>query len=107
MYVTVGGRGISPARALLADGSIVRLRELDGADAPLVERMYRALPSYDRYLRFFSAGVLPWEDGLVPRAPGDLSVGAFMGDELIGVAQCVAVDEPAPGEGALAGAHPW
>jgi GNAT superfamily N-acetyltransferase len=92
---------------LLADGSIVRMRELDGADAPLVDEMYRTLPAYDRYLRFFSAGVLPRAAEPMRRgAPGYLAVGAFRGERLVGVAECVAVDDPATAEVALVVAHP-
>ncbi|MHA6794289.1 GNAT family N-acetyltransferase [Pseudonocardia bannensis] len=96
-----------PVRALLADGTVVRMRELAGADAPLIGALYRGLPPYDRYLRFFSAGVSPSADALVPRAgPGSVSVGAFHGEELIGVAQCVAVGDGSVAEVALAVAHP-
>jgi len=94
-------------RALLADGAIVRMRELDAADAPLVERLYRALPAYDRYLRFFSAGVVPRADDLARRtAPGYAAVGAFRGDRLVGVAEYAAVDEPRTAEVGLVVDHP-
>ncbi|GAA0926158.1 GNAT family N-acetyltransferase [Pseudonocardia zijingensis] len=94
-------------RALLADGSIVRMRRLDGADAPSVEQMYRALPAYDRYLRFFSAGVVPRAGGLAScTAPGYAAVGAFRGDRLIGVAEYVIVDGPTTAEVGLVVAHP-
>ena len=48
-----------PVRALLVDGTIIRVRALDEADAQLVAAFYRELPVRDRYLRFFSAGALP------------------------------------------------
>ena len=96
-----------PVRALLLDGTVVRLRELDETDAPLVSALYRQLPVYDRFLRFFSAGVLPaMEDVIARRGPGDVSLGAFRGETLIGVAQCLATgDDPPTAEVALAVAH--
>lgn len=102
-----------PVRALLADGTVVRLRELDGRDAPLVADFYRELPAYDRYLRFFSAGAIPSGEALVRRRrPEDVSLGAFRGDRLVGVAQCVLLDSSGSRDGgpvaevALAVAHP-
>jgi acyl-CoA synthetase (NDP forming)/GNAT superfamily N-acetyltransferase len=95
-------------RALLVDGTVVRIRELDEADATLVAALYRQLPVFDRFLRFFSAGSLPAADDLMaPHGPADVSLGAFRGDELIGVAQCVGTaDDPSTAEVALAVAHP-
>ena len=52
-----------PVRALLVDGTIIRVRALDEADAQLVAAFYRELPVRDRYLRFFSAGALPASGG--------------------------------------------
>ena len=62
--VPVDGR---PVRALLADGTVVRVRELAPADAPLVAALYGRLPVYDRFLRFFSAGALPAQEDLIVR----------------------------------------
>jgi len=94
---------VRPVRALLVDGTVVRLRELHEADAPLVAAFYRQLPVYDRFLRFFSAGALPAEEDLTfPRGPGDVSLGAFRGKTLVGVAQCVATGDPSTAEVALA-----
>ena len=96
-----------PVRALLADGAVVRLRELHDADVPLVAAFYRELPVHDRFLRFFSAGVLPAEEDLIgSRGPADVSLGAFRGEALIGVAQCSVTGEaPSTAEVALAVAH--
>ena len=96
-----------PVRALLLDGTVVRLSELHEVDAPLVAAFYRDLPVYDRFLRFFSAGALPAaEDLLVSRGPADVSLGAFRGDTLIGVAQSLTTgDDPSTAEVALAVAH--
>jgi hypothetical protein len=96
-----------PVRALLVDGTIIRVRALDEADGPLVAEFYRQLPVRDRYLRFFSAGVLPaTEDILRSRGPTDVSLGAFRGETLIGVAQCFGTrSEPSTAGVALAVAH--
>lgn len=92
-----------PVRALLADGTVVRIRELDDADAPIVAAFYRQLPVHDRFLRFFSAGVLPTEEDLIgSHGPVDVSLGAFRRESLIGVAQCVATTDAATAEVALA-----
>ena len=92
-----------PVRALLADGTVVRIRELHDADAPLVAAFYRQLPVHDRFLRFFSAGVLPAEEDLIgSHGPVDVSLGAFRRESLIGVAQCVATTDAATAEVALA-----
>ncbi|WP_250549850.1 GNAT family N-acetyltransferase [Pseudonocardia sp. H11422] len=83
------------------------MRELDDADASLIGALYRGLPAYDRYLRFFSAGVVPSDEALVPKGPpGTVSVGAFRGEELIGAAQCVAVGDGSAAEIALTVARP-
>ena len=94
-------------RALLLDGAVVRLTELHQADAPLVAAFYRDLPAYDRFLRFFSAGVVPREaHALGSPGPADVALGAFRGDALIGVAQSIALgDDPSTAEVALAVAH--
>ena len=96
-----------PVRALLVDGTIIRVRALDEADAKLVAAFYRELPVRDRYLRFFSAGALPAaEDLIASRGPTDVSLGAFRGEELIGVAQCYGTrSDPVTAEVALAVAH--
>jgi hypothetical protein len=96
-----------PVRALLVDGTIIRVRALDEADAQLVAAFYRQLPVHDRYLRFFSASALPAaEDLIASRGPTDASLGAFRGEELIGVAQCYGTrTDPSTAEVALAVAH--
>ena len=92
-----------PVRALLADGTVVRIRELHDADAPLVPAFYRQLPVHDRFLRFFSAGVLPAEEDLIgSHGPADVSLGAFRRESLIGVVQCVGTTDAATAEAALA-----
>ncbi|MDF3048959.1 MAG: Acyl-CoA synthetase [Pseudonocardia sp.] len=84
------------------------MRELDDGDGPLVAALHRDLPAYDRYLRFFSAGVVPTDEvALRATRPGDLSLGAFRGDRLVGVARCVVTAaDGTTAEVALAVAHP-
>ena len=102
----VGADG-RPVRALLADGTVVQLRELQDADAQIVSAFYRELPVYDRFLRFFSAGAVPApEDLIASRRPADISMGAFRGETLIGVAQCACTGDASTAELALAVAHP-
>jgi acyl-CoA synthetase (NDP forming)/GNAT superfamily N-acetyltransferase len=94
-------------RALLADGAVVRMRELAGPDAALVSDLYGRLPTDDRFLRFFSAGVTPDVDALLARRhPADVCIGAFRGDDLVGVAHAIVSDaDPATAEIAVAVAH--
>lgn len=59
-------------RTLLADGTVVRLRELSETDAGPVAALYRELPVSDRYLRFFgtpAAGQRPAARAARPAVP--------------------------------------
>ncbi|GGP75766.1 bifunctional acetate--CoA ligase family protein/GNAT family N-acetyltransferase [Saccharothrix coeruleofusca] len=80
-------------RALLADGSVVTLRELGPSDADALLALHRDLPADDRYLRFFSVAPRQLEDFVgrltSPGEFGHVAVGALDGDELIGVASYV------------------
>jgi len=77
-------------RALLADGRVVTIRQLGPADAGLALRLHTALPERDQYTRFFTvhpAGL----DRLVSRMTAggdghDCALGAFLGEELVGMA---------------------
>ncbi len=95
-------------RALLADGAIVRLRELDRSDATLVAALYAELPTEDRVFRFFGAGVRADVSALLERRhPADVSIGAFRGEDLVGVAHAIVFDDdPATAEIAVAVIHP-
>ena len=108
VHPDVGSGSGRPVRALLADGGIVRMRELDESDTAELAGLYDRLPTYDRFLRFFSAGARPDVDSLLGRArPGDVSVGAFRGEDLIGVAHAVGTEaDPTTAEIAMAVAHP-
>jgi acyl-CoA synthetase (NDP forming)/GNAT superfamily N-acetyltransferase len=108
VHPDVGSGSGRPVRALLADGAVVRMRELDESDAAELAGLYDRLPTYDRFLRFFSAGTRPDVESLISRArPGDVSVGAFRGEDLIGVAHAVGIEaDPTTAEIAMAVAHP-
>ncbi|GAA2537135.1 bifunctional acetate--CoA ligase family protein/GNAT family N-acetyltransferase [Pseudonocardia hydrocarbonoxydans] len=98
-------RGVTGSvRALLADGTAVRLRELADADAEAVAQLHRELPVQDRYLRFFSAGTTSGPP--VAERPGSAWIGAFRGAALVGVAEYTVGDDPAAAEVALAVGHP-
>ncbi len=83
-------------RALLADGSVVVLRELGPPDADALLALHRALPPDDRYLRFFGSAPRHLEDFVgrltSPAEPRHVVLGAFASGELVGAASYVAVD---------------
>jgi acyl-CoA synthetase (NDP forming)/GNAT superfamily N-acetyltransferase len=105
----VSGLLQEPDRALLADGSIVSLRELGSTDAAALLELHRALPVDDIYLRFF--GTSPHQvDDFVARLvsaehPRHVSIGAFRDDLLLGAASYVVVGEADSAEVALVVAH--
>jgi len=97
------------SRGLLADGTVMSLRALGEGDVAAVVGLYRALPERDLYLRFDTAR--PREvEALVRRAvdgaTGAISVGAFVADDLVGVAHLLPI-ATAGGEVAVAVAHRW
>lgn len=71
--------------ALLADGDMVTVRRLRAEDFDAVLNLHQRLDERDRYLRFFTAhpGRLDLLSRLAIEGPG---IGAFRGDELIGIA---------------------
>ncbi|RSN60939.1 acyl-CoA synthetase [Amycolatopsis sp. WAC 04182] len=71
--------------ALLADGDMVTVRRLRAEDFDAVLGLHQRLDERDRYLRFFTAhpGRLDLLSRLAIEGPG---IGAFRGDELIGIA---------------------
>ncbi|MEU4746150.1 GNAT family N-acetyltransferase, partial [Actinosynnema sp. NPDC023658] len=95
-------------RALLADGSVVELRELGPADADALLALHRDLPPDDRYLRFFSVSTSASDDFVArltaPAEHRHVVIGAFAGGALVGAASCVAVED-ATAEVALVVAH--
>ena len=91
--------------ALLTDGRVVSIRRPDASDMTAVLRLHEQLPEHDRYLRFFTLGVA----GLAAFAARLTTVddahrgalGAFAGDELVGVAHYEVLADPAEAEVAL------
>ncbi|MFK0246063.1 GNAT family N-acetyltransferase [Amycolatopsis azurea] len=75
----------SGTSALLADGDMVTVRRLRAEDFEAVLDLHRRLDERDRYLRFFTAhpGRLDLLSRLAIEGPG---LGAFRGDDLIGIA---------------------
>jgi predicted CoA-binding protein/GNAT superfamily N-acetyltransferase len=95
-------------RALLADGSVVALRELGPADADALLTLHRDLPVDDRYLRFFSAAPRHLDEFVArltsPTEPLHVVIGAFASNALIGAASYVLLDDDTA-EVALVVAH--
>jgi acyl-CoA synthetase (NDP forming)/GNAT superfamily N-acetyltransferase len=93
-------------RAVLADGQVGLLRLLGPDDQDAVLRLYESLDERDRYFRFF--GPLPPRVSdlvLGMTAPVDVrhaSMGAFLDEELIGVAHYEVLADPIEAEVALA-----
>jgi len=85
--VTVGSDGV---RALLADGRVVVVRVVGANDADAVLSLHTRLSEHDRYLRFFGSGtrVLDAITKRITRPPGGEhgAVGAWLGEQLVGVA---------------------
>ncbi|MGI5132826.1 GNAT family N-acetyltransferase [Pseudonocardia sp. CA-107938] len=92
-------------RRLLSDGATVTVARLGPADRAAVARLHADLPLTDRYLRFFGVSTAH-DDELAERVvgPGWTSVGAFEGNELIGVAHFCHTGDGDP-ELAVAVAH--
>ena len=83
-------------RALLADGTAVVVRLLRPTDRHVVDMLHRSMPLEDRYLRFFTvSGTGPAAIADVIIADDSVAIGAFLGENLLGVAhyRC-----PPPGE---------
>ncbi|MFF7701165.1 bifunctional acetate--CoA ligase family protein/GNAT family N-acetyltransferase [Streptomyces lydicus] len=92
--------------ALLADGSTVRLREACPDDRERVLRLYEEMSADNLRRRFFAVSRRSGEQAAnrlcAPPRPGHRTLVALQGDQLIGVAEYEAVDEPASAEIALA-----
>ncbi|MDT7711358.1 MAG: hypothetical protein QOG46_47, partial [Pseudonocardiales bacterium] len=93
-------------RAVLADGQVGLLRPLGPDDQDAVLRLHESLDERDRYFRFFGP-LPPRVNDLVlgMTAPVDVrhaSMGAFLHEELIGVAHYEVLAEPTEAEVALA-----
>ncbi|GAB3975555.1 hypothetical protein GCM10029978_059980 [Actinoallomurus acanthiterrae] len=95
-----------PAFALLTDGTAIQIREVGPGDLEAVRDLHRGMSLENLYLRFF---------GLSPRIADAVSVrlcrrsgsahavlGAWLGDELVGVANYEPTEDPGSAEIALA-----
>lgn len=96
-------------RALLTDGRIVSIRRLAASDAASVLRLHEQLPEHDRYLRFFTLGTARLAAFTARLTALDDAhrgaLGAFAGEELVGVAHYEVLDDPAEAEVALVVNH--
>ena len=96
-----------PVYALLADGSTAEIRPAGPADYEAIKAMYEAMSPDNTYLRFFSmsrtaAQGQAWRICREP-GPGDVTLLALAGGQVVGVAGCSPVQEnPAHAEVAFA-----
>jgi acyl-CoA synthetase (NDP forming)/GNAT superfamily N-acetyltransferase len=98
--------GAEPVRSLLADGSMVTVRELTPADRDQVATLHESMPEEDRYLRFFTLS-LPSTDTFITKVTSldqddHGSVGVFDGETLLGTAAYVVIKGSAPVTGDIA-----
>ncbi|MEV0403128.1 GNAT family N-acetyltransferase [Actinoallomurus sp. NPDC050550] len=97
---------VEPAFALLTDGTAIQIREVRPGDLDAVRDLHRGMSLENLYLRFF---------GLSPRIADEVSLrlcrrpgsahavlGAWLGDELVGVANYEPTEDPGSAEIALA-----
>lgn len=96
-------------RALLADGRVVGVRELGSADADLALRLHTSLPERDQYTRFFTvhpAGLERLMSRMISGGDGhEYALGAFLFEELVGMASFSVLSDPSQAEIALVGDH--
>lgn len=100
------GRGVH--EVTLLDGAVVTLRRLMKRDTDAVIALHSQLSDRERYFRFFCIHPPYMErfaKKVVERSARNYAVGAFKGDELIGVANYVRSGESDTAEFAVAVAH--
>ncbi len=97
------------AVALLADGSVVTVRELGPQDVSALLELHRGLPVEDQYLRFFSTSPRQLADFVErmvsPDEPRHVVLGAFRDGRLLGAASYVVVRATNFAEVALVVSH--
>jgi acyl-CoA synthetase (NDP forming)/GNAT superfamily N-acetyltransferase len=95
MTVTAVPDGV---RALLADGGVVRIRVLGPSDVDDVLELHRRLSERDTYLRFFgfARNFLPTIARRITRRSDQKhqALGAYRGDDLVGVAHYETLADP-------------
>jgi acyl-CoA synthetase (NDP forming)/GNAT superfamily N-acetyltransferase len=97
--------GTEGVRALLADGRVVVVRLIRQADADVVSSLHTRLSTHDRYLRFFGTGTAVLDTitkRITREADGThAAVGAWLDDELVGIAHYEAAPAGTTAEVAL------
>ncbi|MBP2328790.1 acyl-CoA synthetase (NDP forming)/GNAT superfamily N-acetyltransferase [Kibdelosporangium banguiense] len=98
-------------KSLLADGTMVTVRQLGPADHEQVVALHQAMPDEDRYLRFFSMSSPPLDSFVNKVVSEDTAnhgaVGIFEGETLLGMAAYVVIKgrSPVTGDVALVVSH--
>ncbi len=95
-------------KVTLLDGTVVNVRRLKKSDIDAVIALHRRLSEREQYTRFFIIHPPYMEEfakKVVKRTPENFALGAFEGDDLIGVANYVRCDEPTVAEVAVTVAH--
>jgi acyl-CoA synthetase (NDP forming)/RimJ/RimL family protein N-acetyltransferase len=97
---------MEPTFALLTDGTAIQVREIRPDDLDAVHDLHRGMSPDNLYLRFFGLSRRITEEVSVRlcRRPGPAHavLGAWLGDELVGVANYEPMGEPGVAEIALA-----
>jgi len=96
------------ATSRLRDGRLITLRRLSADDAEAVVALHRHLTDHDRYYRFFTLNPVQLDQlvsRLIESEDGQCALGAFDGDQLIGVANYTVSDDPGSAEIAIVVAH--
>jgi GNAT superfamily N-acetyltransferase len=93
------------ATSRLRDGRLITLRRLSADDAEAVVALHRHLTDHDRYYRFFTLNPVQLVSRLIEPENGQCALGAFDGDQLIGVANYTVSDDPGSAEIAIVVAH--
>jgi GNAT superfamily N-acetyltransferase len=95
-----------PAFALLTDGTAIRIREVRPGDLDAVRDLHHGMSPDNLYLRFFglSPRIADEVSARLCREPGATHgvLGAWLGDELVGVANYEPTGDPGNAEIALA-----
>ena len=102
----VESTALGPAYALLIDGTTVSIRELSPRDVDAVRELHHGMSPDNLYLRFFGISPSAAEEvaARLCREPDrdHAALGAWLADELIGIAEYERTDEPDAAEIALA-----
>ncbi|BBX82937.1 GNAT family N-acetyltransferase [Mycolicibacterium aubagnense] len=89
-------------------GEKITVRDLEPDDFPAVMALAGNLGGDGLYLRFFTYGAMylaAWEHSVTEYVPGNVSLGAFDGNDLVAVGKYVATGEFGAGEISIVVAH--